>query len=105
MTNTLTNIKLANGRELLVEVEEPDLLVGVKAVGLGSDGAIDFAAALDEIKRAAAQVLDALQSIAVPPNSCEIQFGIKLSGTVGVILAKASTEANFAVKMTWSKKE
>jgi Trypsin-co-occurring domain 1 len=103
MTTELVAVQLADGSQLMVEVDQPPPPVGVEAVGLG-DGKIDLGAALEQIKSAAIEVQDKLRSIAVPPESFELSFGIKLSASAGVILAKAGTEANFTVKMNWSKK-
>jgi hypothetical protein len=37
------------------------------------------------------------------PSGGEVEFGIKLSGEVGAILAKASGEANISVTLKWEK--
>jgi|KBSSwiStaDraftv2_1062776.scaffolds.fasta_scaffold1780179_1 hypothetical protein len=103
MATKLVAVKLKDGSQLMVEVDEPPAPVGVTAVGLGKSGEIEFDTALDHIKKAADQLQSALSSIAVPPDACEISFGIKLSASAGVILAKAGTEANFGIKMNWSK--
>ena len=104
MATKLVAVKLADKSELMVEVDEPPSPPGVKAVGIGDSGKIDLGAALAHVKVAAAEVQEHLLSIAVPPQSFEITFGIKLSASAGVILAKAGTEANFTIKMNWSKK-
>lgn len=101
MTTKLVTLQLGNDKELLVEVDETST-AGVKAVGLRMPGEIDFVAALETIKSAARELHSALMSVAVPPSNCEICFGIKLSASAGVILAKAGTEANFTIKMSWS---
>lgn len=36
------------------------------------------------------------------PEGIEITFGVKVSGTANWVIAKAATEGNFAVKLTWS---
>jgi Trypsin-co-occurring domain 1 len=100
----LTTVVLAGGQELAVEVDEPPA-AGVRAVALTDKGEIDFAAALEHIKAAASQLQTALASVAIPPQNCEISFGIKFSASAGVILAKAGTEANFGIKMSWSNKK
>ncbi len=105
MATELVAVKLKDGGQIMVEVDEPPRAAGVKAVGLGRAGEIDFDTALDQIKSAANQLQNSLASIAVPPDGCEISFGIKLSVSAGVILAKAGTEANFTIKMNWSKKK
>lgn len=34
-----------------------------------------------------------------------MQFGIKLSAAAGAVIAKAGSEANFAVKLNWKRAE
>ncbi len=48
----------------------------------------------------AAAVLDRLKAVA--PDDIEITFGVKVSGTANWVIAKAATEGNFGVKLTWS---
>ena len=118
----LVEVRLQDGRTMFVEVEEsPRLVVSVppseivrgNPVERGIDGddvvtrgtpalraVMEFSDSVQTIKSAAADLLDALSTI--EPNSCEISFGVKLSGSFGAVLAKVSTEANFSVKMTWN---
>ena len=106
MAEALVAARLDSGETLLFEVDEPDD-IGVTAISISVDqdtGMVELDKALGGVKRAAGQVLETMRSIAVPPDSCEISFGVKLSGTVGAIIAKASTEANFTIKLTWTKK-
>ena len=36
------------------------------------------------------------------PNEIEVKFGIKVSGTANWFVAKAATEGNFEITLTWS---
>jgi Trypsin-co-occurring domain 1 len=90
--------------DLAVEVDEPTA-VGVRAVALTDKGEVDFAAALEHIKTAASQLQTTMASVAIPPKDCEISFGIKFSASAGIVLAKAGTEANFGIKMSWSNEK
>ncbi|MEO0889086.1 MAG: CU044_2847 family protein, partial [Pseudomonadota bacterium] len=54
-------------------------------------------------KPAANDLVEALSNLARKPDELEIEFGLKLNGEVGALIAKASTEANFTVKMKWAK--
>ena len=106
MTDKLVPAQLDSGETLLFEVEEVEDF-GVTAVSISvvpASGVVDLERALGSVKRAASQVLDTMRSIAVPPDSCEISFGVKLSGTMGAIIAKASSEANFTITMVWKAK-
>jgi len=48
----------------------------------------------------ATTILERLKAVA--PEGIEITFGVKVSGTANWVIAKAATEGNFAVKLTWS---
>ncbi|MEV4560907.1 CU044_2847 family protein [Kitasatospora sp. NPDC049285] len=48
---------------------------------------------------AARAVLD--QAVRLGPSEVEVSFGIKVNGSVNWVVAKAATEANFGVKLTW----
>ncbi|MFI7446503.1 CU044_2847 family protein [Nonomuraea sp. NPDC049714] len=37
----------------------------------------------------------------VKPDEVQVKFGIKVSGTTSWLVAKASTEGNFEVTLTW----
>jgi hypothetical protein len=38
------------------------------------------------------------------PDKVEVKFGIKVSGTANWLVAKAATEGNFDITMTWTPK-
>lgn len=38
------------------------------------------------------------------PDKIEIRFGIKVSGTANWLIAKAATEGNFDITLTWTPK-
>lgn len=48
---------------------------------------------------AARAVLEQVREAA--PDEVKLKFGIKVSGTANWFVAKAATEANFEVEMTW----
>ncbi|RSM68819.1 hypothetical protein DMB66_12710 [Actinoplanes sp. ATCC 53533] len=48
---------------------------------------------------AARELLAQVREIA--PDSVEVKFGIKVTGTANWVVAKAATEANFEVTMIW----
>ncbi|MGI3226609.1 CU044_2847 family protein [Streptomyces sp. GTA36] len=57
--------------------------------------------AVDPSILAAKAVLDRVADM--KPDEVELKFGIKVNGTSNWIIAKAATEANFEVTLTWSK--
>lgn len=104
MTTETVCVKLAGGETVLMEVEELDVS-GVQAVSLSVNreaGTIDLESALVGVRAAATQLAQTIRDLTTPPDSFELSFGVKLNASLGAIIAKASTEANFTVKLSWS---
>lgn len=57
--------------------------------------------ALSGIRPIADALMDALAHLASTPQEITAEFGVKLSATTGVILAKAAAEGHVTVKLTW----
>lgn len=47
-------------------------------------------------------VLEKIKEVA--PDEIEVKFGIKVSGTVNWLIAKAATDGNFEITLTWTPK-
>jgi hypothetical protein len=48
---------------------------------------------------AARELLEQVRELA--PDAIDVKFGIKVTGTANWVVAKAATEANFEVTMSW----
>ncbi|NUP20707.1 MAG: hypothetical protein HOZ81_32435 [Streptomyces sp.] len=57
--------------------------------------------ALDRVRPALSQVSETVREL--KPDEMEIQFGLKIGGESGVIIAKGTTEVNFAVRVIWKR--
>ena len=55
--------------------------------------------AVEPAVQGAKAVLDRVREIG--PDEVEVKFGIKVSGDMNWLIARASTEANFEVTLTW----
>lgn len=87
---------------ILVETSGGDL---PRLAGAGDikKAAVEFQKQLQPVIAFAGTVLDALQ--AAKPGKVEIEFGIELSGEVGIpLVTSGSTKANLKVKLTWASK-
>ncbi|HZM79645.1 MAG TPA: CU044_2847 family protein [Candidatus Limnocylindrales bacterium] len=73
-------------------VEEFDTASGGRVIGRVKE-------ALGPAVEAAREVLDRVKSVA--PQEVEVKFGIKVSGTMNWVVAKAATDANFEVTLRW----
>jgi uncharacterized protein YggE len=56
-------------------------------------------AALNHVRPALAQVSETVREL--KPDEMEIAFGLKIGGETGVVIAKGTTEVNFAVRVVW----
>src|SRR3954454_6456673 len=37
------------------------------------------------------------------PDECSVEFGLKIGGEAGLIIAKGTTEVNFVIRLSWSR--
>ena len=105
----LVEFPLEDGSTILVEVDEPEGPGGAVQVRRDSKtvekAKQTFEAALDKIKPTANAVISKLRNLYDAPDEVTVEFGLKLSGEAGVVLASAGVEANYKVTLTWKKNE
>lgn len=108
----------ADGGVVLVEVEgeAPDAapqgsIMKVSRVGEAVQDAVQevqtkFEDALHAVHHNAQTIIGKVKGLSDPPDEIEVTFGLKATGELGnFAVAKASAEANYAVKMTWKRDE
>lgn len=87
---------------VLVEVDEETY--GVEAVARTSGGVLEagqrLESALSSVCDAAQATLNTLKKLS--PETVEVEFGIKLAGEAGALIAKTSAEGHFTVRLSWS---
>ena len=90
--------QVGEGSSVLVEVDEDTY--GVEAVSRTSEGVLEagqrLESALASVRDAAQAALDAMSKLS--PETVEVEFGIKLAGEAGALIAKTSAEGHFTVK-------
>lgn len=93
---------LDEGSTVLVEVDEDAF--GVVRVSRGQDGVVEagrrLTEALGSVRDAAQASMNVLHTLS--PDGLELEFGVKLAGEAGAIIAKTSAEGHFSVKLSWS---
>ncbi|MFI7236090.1 CU044_2847 family protein [Streptomyces cyaneofuscatus] len=57
----------------------------------------------DQVRAAAAVLLDRMTALPSPPSKVEIELGVKINAEAGAIIAKTAAEGNFAVRLTWER--
>ncbi len=95
MAETYAKFQLDDGTVVAFEIDppsgfqpaSPDRVVGKISQALGP------------MVEAAQLVIDKVKQAA--PDEVEVKFGIKVTGKMDWMIAKASTDANFEVKLLW----
>jgi len=89
---------------LVFEVDESeissDLVLASPDPGKIADRArVTLEEALNKIKPPLHKFVDAFKELS--PQETEIEFGIKMGGETGMVVAKGTAEVNFVIRMTW----
>ena len=56
---------------------------------------------MSKIRPATEKVITTLRGLIQKPDEVEMEFGFSLSAGAGVVIASASTEANYRVTLRW----
>lgn len=87
--------------QVFIETTDVPLPPGIELVSRSDSGAVNFSEAADRALPVARMLVDKLQGVASNVKEIEVEFGLKLSGEVGALIAKTGTEANFRIKLVW----
>ena len=75
---------------------------GMIQAGADDDGMPHkFEEVLEKIQKISNRIIQNIRSIEMSPDEIECKFGVKFLAETGVIIAKASTEANIEITLTW----
>ena len=55
--------------------------------------------ALARLKPSLRKMMDVLKDLG--PDEAEVEFGLKIGGETGVVIAKGTAEVNFVIRMSW----
>lgn len=102
----LLRFRTEDGGEVIVEVS--DAGEGFAPAGRNrriAEAGTTFEAALGEARKAAKAALDVFRSSDLGPDQIEVEFGVKLAGEAGAIIARTAMEAHLVVKLAWSPKK
>jgi hypothetical protein len=106
--SVLLQVPLDADTSLLVEADRADIPQSAplalaspkpgRAVAVASHS---LGAALDQLEPALRTIKEKL--VAASPETFAVEFGVKLAGETGLILAKGTAEVNFKITMTWHR--
>ena len=103
----LLEVPLDTGASVLVEVGPSEvprgdgLVLASNIPGVVGRAAVSLEDALDRLEPVVKALAARLTSAG--PDEMSVEFGIKLGGETGVILAKGTAEVNFKVAMSWHR--
>ena len=111
MADGKVQFELDNGQVLLIETEVPQKAIS-NGFNLTSDNdeevTIQSQKQFSEVARSIApvanMVLDSLKELNTP-KEIQLEFGVKLDFASNILIAKASTEANFKIMLKWENKD
>lgn len=89
---------------LVVEVDRSEVWDGLVLAsaepGKVADRAqVTLEETLEKIKPSLAKVVHLLKEVS--PDETAVEFGLKIGGETGMIIAKGTAEVNFIVRMSW----
>ncbi|MFJ3721829.1 CU044_2847 family protein [Streptomyces sp. NPDC090045] len=107
MAGQLISMTLEDGGDEIAAVFEVDGALAGSDLELAADDGlvgrarISLQDALDQVKPTLARVARTVRELG--PDEAEIEFGLKMGGETGVIVAKGTAEVNFAVRLVWHR--
>ena len=100
---------MEDGSTVVVEVDESESEGGVVRAArpgeIAETAKQTFEDALARIQPAAEAIIGRLRELTEPPDEAAVEFGIKMSASVGAIFAWGGGEVNFIVTLRWKRKE
>lgn len=101
----IVKYSLEDGNEVLVEVGEVDEPNDDRiALSEGITKATQtFETALENIKPVANAIISKLSSLSKKPDEVEVKFGVKMTASMGAIIASGSAEINYEITLKWKQ--
>src|SRR6266581_5220228 len=103
----LLEFRLDDDGTIIVEVDEPETGGTTRASRrpgeIAEEAKETFEQALSKIRPATEKVITTLRGLAHKPDEIEMEFGFNMSAAAGVVIASASTGANYKVTLRWKE--
>ncbi|MER5986593.1 CU044_2847 family protein [Streptomyces sp. NPDC001787] len=90
-------VEVSSGSSGIVRAARPGEIAGTAARSL--------AESFDQVRAAAALLLDRMTTMPSPPDTVEVELGVKINAEAGAIIAKTAAEGNFTIRLTWERGE
>ncbi|MFI8437982.1 CU044_2847 family protein [Streptomyces sp. NPDC079020] len=90
-------VEVPSGSSGIVRAARPGEIAGTAARSLSES--------IDQVRAAAAVLLDRMTTMPSPPDTVEVELGVKINAEAGAIIAKTAAEGNFTIRLTWARGE
>ncbi|MER5477122.1 CU044_2847 family protein [Streptomyces sp. NPDC002734] len=93
------------GTRVVVEVEPATsgIVRAARPGEIAGTAARTLADSFDQVRDAAAALLDRLVTLPTAPSTVEVELGVKINAEAGAVIAKTAAEGNFTVRLTWRR--
>jgi hypothetical protein len=85
------------------EVPDDLVLASNEATRVTDRARVTLETAMEQLKPSISKISNMLRDIA--PSEASIEFGIKVGGETGIIIAKGTADVNFVIHLCWKKAE
>ena len=96
-------VEAGNDEILVVEVDpgevSGDLVLASEPGKVAARAQVTLEEALAKLKPSLGKVVGLLKDLS--PDATVVEFGLKMGGETGVIVAKGTAEVNFTVRLSW----
>lgn len=102
----LVEVPLANGSSVLVETDEPPCATvrGGRPADSVDTAATTLEASMDRIAPLSRPIVERMRAaVDGGPREVVVEFALSVRAEAGLVVARASGEANFSVCVTWQK--
>ncbi|MFJ5924599.1 CU044_2847 family protein [Kitasatospora sp. NPDC092948] len=62
-----------------------------------------LAESFDQVRGAAAVLLERLSTLPTAPSTVQVELGVKINAEAGAVIAKTAAEGNFTIRLTWER--
>jgi hypothetical protein len=105
-TKQFMEFRLEDGGSVIVEGIDTSSTPVTRGGGV-SEKIVESGKTFDEVLQGLKPIASAIQKSLVEinnPDEITVEFGVKIGGKTGIILASLETEVNFQISIKWSNK-
>jgi hypothetical protein len=97
----------ADAGQVFVEVDDDE--VGIERASRADDlilqASESFSSTTASIRKVAETALEAFNGSARPPDTFEVEFGLRLNAAFGAVIARTEGEGHLQIRLVWNRGE